>query len=227
MSGMEAFIWIVAASLLGAGVAGFFAGRLRLPRNPYLFFFLPPAAALIFAFFYLNEMDFAALFTRNLGWGLVGAAVVTVLVVKNVLSQPSSPRRSGAGLLLDVLWPGLAYGVVDAMLLSVLPVLAVLSAFSGAGWAGGWAGQLALGALALLASLVVAAIYHLGYPEFRGPAVLGAVVGNGVMSLAFILTSNPLAALLPHAIMHVAAIVHGRDTTYQLPPHYGKGEEPA
>lgn len=227
MSGMEALVWIIAASLLGIGVASIFAGRLHLPRNTYLIFYIPMATALIAAFFLANEMDISSLFTRNLGWGLVGAAVVTVVVVKNVLSQPSSPRRSGPGLLLDVLWPGLTYGVVDALLLSVLPVAAVLSAFSGAGWAEGWAGELALGALALLASVVVAGIYHLGYPEFRGPAVMGAIVGNGVMSLAFILTSNPLAAILPHTVMHVAAILHGRDTTYQLPPHYGKAQRPA
>ena len=228
MSSIDAFLWIAATSLLGFAVAALFAGWFRLPRNVYLLFYLPLSTALVSAFFFLTETEFVALFTQNLGWGLVGAAVVTAMVVKNVLSQPPSPRKSGAALVLDVLWPGLAYGVVDALLLSVIPVMAVVSAFSGTEWASaGGVGQLALGALALAGSLVVAVIYHLGYPEFRGVAVIGAMVGNGVMTLAFILTSNPLAALIPHAVMHVAAILHGRDTTYQLPPHYGRGEEGA
>jgi hypothetical protein len=39
-------------------------------------------------------------------------------------------------------------------------------------------------------------------------------------------TVNPLAAVLSHPAMHFAAIVHVRETTLQLPPHYGaSGDE--
>jgi hypothetical protein len=60
----------------------------------------------------------------------------------------------------------------------------------------------------------------LGYPEFCGKNVLWPNIGNGVLSLAFILTTNPLAAILPHMAMHVAAMIHGKETTGQVPPHY-------
>jgi hypothetical protein len=220
-----ALLWIASASVLGFAVAAIFAGGLRLRRNLFLLFYVPLAGVLVMGFFRWNRIDVADLFLHNWIRGLVVAAAITFLVVRNVLIQPSTPRRSGPALVLDILWPGLIYGLVDALLLSVLPVLAVTMALSGAHWTAGGTGQLWSGALAFLASLVVAGIYHLGYPEFRGPSVLGAMVGNGIMTLAYLFAMNPLAAVLPHMIMHVAAILHGRESTYQLPPHHGPAEE--
>lgn len=224
MTIQAALIWIVSASVAGLALAALFAGSLRLRRNLYLLFYVPLAGALVAGFFRWNRIGVIELLRHNWPWGLVGAAVVTALVVRNVLSQPSTPRRTGFALVLDILWPGLTYGLVDALLLSVLPVLAVTMAFAGADWTMDWAGHVGLGGLAVLASLTVTGIYHLGYPEFRGPSVLGAMVGNGIMSPVYVLTGNPLAAILPHMIMHVAAILHGRDSTYQLPPHHERGE---
>ena len=220
-----ALFWIASASVSGFVVAAFFAGYLRLRRNLFLLFYIPLLGLLVLAFFLWNGINLGNLVVQNWIRGLVVAAAVTAMMVKNVLAQRPTPRRSGSALVMDILWPGMAYGLVDALLLSVLPVLAVTMALSDAGWASGGSGHVGLGVLALLASLVVAGIYHLGFPEFRGPSVLGAMVGNGIMSLAFFVTMNPLAAVLPHVIMHVAAILHGRESTYQLPPHYGEAEE--
>jgi len=52
--------------------------------------------------------------------------------------------------------------------------------------------------------------------------VIWPVIGNGVLSLAFLLTMSPLAAILPHIAMHITAMIHGRETTGQVPPHYNK-----
>jgi hypothetical protein len=60
----------------------------------------------------------------------------------------------------------------------------------------------------------------LGYTEFQGPQVVSPLIGNGVMSLAYLLTMNPLGAVLSHIAMHIAAVLHGISTTIQLPPHY-------
>jgi membrane protease YdiL (CAAX protease family) len=83
-----------------------------------------------------------------------------------------------------------------------------------------WPGKIAAGGLALLASAVVTAVYHLGYPEFRGPQVMLPVFGVSVMSLAYVITRNPLSAVLSHVAMHVAAVLYGLHSVVQLPPHY-------
>ena len=79
---------------------------------------------------------------------------------------------------------------------------------------------MAAGALAIAASLLVTAAYHLGYPEFRGTKVLAPIIGNGVLSLTYTLTTNPISAVAGHIAMHIAAVLHGLETTVQLPPHY-------
>jgi hypothetical protein len=213
-------LWILIASLLGFSVAAIFAGWLKLRRNVYLLFYIPLAAALFIAFIVSNDLNVKELIFHNWYWGLLGAAIAAAFVTKNVLSQPSSEKNTGIELLTDIMWPGFAYGLIDALLLSVLPILAVKLAFTEAAWTDGWVGKIGLAAIALLASFLVTAIYHLGYPEFRGKNVLYPMIGNGVLSLAFLLTMNPLAAILPHIGMHITAMIHGRETTGQVPPHY-------
>ena len=154
---------------------------------------------------------------RDRHWGLLCGTLATAFLVLNVLSQPASARSAGAALLLDVAWVGVGYGIMDALLLNVMPVVAVWGVFSGAGWQG----KLAIGALALLASLLVTLLYHLGYGEFRNRKVLLVLVGNAVITLAFLASGNPLAAIVSHAAMHVAAVFRGPETMLQLPPHYG------
>jgi hypothetical protein len=39
------------------------------------------------------------------------------------------------------------------------------------------------------------------------------------MSVAYTATQNPLAAAVSHVAMHVVAVLHGIDSTVQLPPH--------
>jgi hypothetical protein len=123
-------------------------------------------------------------------------------------------------LLWALLWWGLLYGSADALLLTVLPVLATWQALTGFGWTRDWPGKIAAGVVALASSLCVTAIYHLGYSEFRGPQVGGPVLGNGILSLTYLMTASPLAPIGGHIAMHVAAVLRGPESTIQLPPHY-------
>jgi hypothetical protein len=213
-------IWILYASVLGFAVAAIFAGILKFPRNIYLLIYIPLVAALFALFIISNKLNITELLRHNWYWGLIGALVAGAFVIKNVYSQPSSERITGLELLLDIVWPGLIYGLIDALLLSVLPILSIKLALTNSIWTENWYGKVAFGVIGLLASFLVTTAYHLGYPEFRGKKVIWPNVGNGVLSLAFILTMNPLAAILPHMAMHVAAMIHGKDTTGQVPPHY-------
>lgn len=213
-------LWILYASLLGFAVAAIFAGLLKLPRNIYLLIYIPLVAALFTFFIISNKINVTEVLLHNWYWGLLGAVIAGAFVIKNVFSQPFSKRSTGLELLVDIVWPGLTYGLIDALLLSVLPILAIKLALTDPCWTENWYGKIGIGIIGLLASFIVTTAYHLGYPEFRGKKVIWPNVGNGVLSLAFILTMNPLAAILPHMAMHVAAMIHGKDTTGQVPPHY-------
>jgi hypothetical protein len=217
---MNSILWILFASFLGFGIAAIFAGWLKLKRNIYLVFYIPLIAIMFLFFIIKNGYDVTEILRNNWYWGLVGALLASGFVIKNVLSQPTSGRQKGLALITDIIWPGLLYGLIDALLLSVLPVLAIQSLFSETAVQTSWALKIGFIGSGLLASFFATTVYHLGYPEFRGKNVIWPNVGNGVLTLAYLLTLNPLAAILPHISMHIIAMIHGRETTGQVPPHY-------
>lgn len=41
-----------------------------------------------------------------------------------------------------------------------------------------------------------------------------------MFSLAYLLSGSPMAPVVAHAAMHVAAVIHAYGTSIPLPPHY-------
>jgi hypothetical protein len=121
-------------------------------------------------------------------------------------------------LAVDLVWSGVIYGLMDALLLSILPVLATWRAFTLLNWTVNWPGKILVGALAVFASLLVTVAYHLGYPEYRSAGVFGPAFGNTAMTFGYLITNNPLAAILSHIAMHIAGVLHGPASVIQLPP---------
>ena len=68
--------------------------------------------------------------------------------------------------------------------------------------------------------MYVIALYHLGYPECRGPQVLVITFGVAAQSLGYLLSRSPLAPVISHVAMHVAAVLYRISSVSQLPPHY-------
>ena len=213
-------IWAPAAGLLGFLITAVFAGVLHLSRALFLVPYLSMGGLFVYGFFRWSRINLRELFLHHFKWGILAAPLCGVFQVMNVLSQPVSPRAVGLDLAADLLWSGVLYGLLDALLLSVLPVLAVWRAISALGWTASWPGKIGVGLLALLASLFVTLAYHAGYPEYRGPSLGQPAIGNGILSLAYLLSNNPLSAVLAHIAMHVAGVLQGPANIVQLPPHY-------
>jgi hypothetical protein len=212
--------WVAAAALLGFAVSFLFAAVLRLPRDLVVLAYLLVAGPFLYAYARRNDVDVVAACRRRWAWGVVAGAAVSVFVVANVRAQPASAVPEGGGLLLSLLWLGVVYGTLDALLLSVLPVHAAWRAFASLGRTDDWTDRIAAGLVALLASALVTAAYHVGYPEFRGAEVIAPVVGNTTISLAYLASTNPLGAVFGHVAMHVAGVLQGMESVVQLPPHY-------
>lgn len=212
--------WLIAACAMGFAISAFFAGKLRLSRHIFLFPYIASVFLFTWAFIKFNGFDVGKALREQWVWGILVGLLASVFLVRNVRSQPASRKAQGADLALDILWPGFAYGITDALFLNVLPVWMIWAGLAGFGWAETGLGKLAIGFAALIASLLAAVSYHAGYPEFRGKKMRFAVLGNAVMTLAFLLSGSPLGALISHTVMHIAAVLHGPETTVQLPPHY-------
>jgi hypothetical protein len=158
--------------------------------------------------------------SQNWLYGVIGGLIVGAILARNVFSQSSSNVSYDRNLTFDVLWLGIVYGIIDALFLNVMPVIAVWNSFNQIGLLSTWTWHLLAAALGLGASLFVTLLYHIGYTEFRNKSVGLVIVGNTIITLAYILSSNPLGAILSHTIMHIAAVIKGPETTIQLPHHH-------
>lgn len=213
-------VWILAAAVLGYGVAAIFSGWLRLPRNLFLVPYVILAGLFLYAYKQWSGLSVGSLVRQNWIWALIGTILLGLFLARNVLSQPASPRATSPGLFFDLLWSGIVYGGMDALFLSVLPVQAARQAFTALGWTANIPGKILVGMIALLMSLFVTSSYHWGFAEYQAPGGLaGPTVGNGVMSLGYLLTNNPLTAIFSHMIMHITGVLHGPASVMQLPPH--------
>jgi hypothetical protein len=214
-------LWMVAAAGLGFAVTALFSAGLELSRNWLLVPYFAITIPFLVAYVRWADIDVWRAVRHHWVWGVIGGAVVGTLLVMNIVTnEPASPRPEGLELIRDLLWLGVAYGTVDALLLTVMPVSAVWLAFKSVGATASWKGKIAAGVVAMLASLVVTAAYHLGYTEFRGDDVSEPLTGNGIMTLGYLLSTNPITAIVSHIALHVSSVWHGVDTTVTLPPHY-------
>ena len=211
--------WTLAAGIVGLISSALFSSLLHLPRPAFVAAHALVTSAFVKAYITLTRTDPGAVARRRWRRGLVTGVVLGLALIRGVTMQPSSAIAGGGGLVTGIVWFGLVYGMVDGVLLSVIPVH-VFSASRLGGQAGSRWRTLKPGASALAASLLVTALYHVGFAEFRGPALLQPLIGNAIITAGYLASGSPLAPIVSHVIMHVAAVVHGMESTAQLPPHY-------
>ncbi|HUP33533.1 MAG TPA: GerMN domain-containing protein [Gaiellaceae bacterium] len=219
------WLWLAAGLVLAFAVPFMLADTLELGRD--LYYGLYTVFVITFAGAWawhtgLGHRDLA----RNWRWGLVlGAAGAAAMALVVVRTEDATDRPGGLELAGAVLWRGVVYGAADGVLLSVFPILAVFAALAGTRLRRHAAGTLAVGALALLASLGITASYHLGYEDFRSEKLRTPLAGDVLWSAPTLLTLSPLGAPLAHVGLHVAAVVHSYDTETFLPPHRAAAAE--
>jgi len=196
-----------------------FSGVMQLPRGLFVACWSITATAFLTWYVASQRIDPRTQLQRRWIPGLVGGVILGAVLARQVFSQPASVRAEGLTLVAELLGFGLVYGVVDAMMLTVVPILSLYgmrqaSELRDPGARYRWA------FVAILGSALVTAAYHAGFAEFRGPQLVQPIIGNVLISLSYLLTGSPVAPIVSHVLMHVAAVLHGAATTSQLPPHY-------
>lgn len=210
--------WTLMAGLVGFASSGLFSSLLGWPRGRFVAAHAVLVAGVTVFFFFWHHLSFRGQFGRRWPGGLVAGVLVAVPLVRNVLGQPGTAAPEGPALAWSLVWLGAVYGLADAMLLTIVPVLALYGLqpadrLRQAGPRVGW------GMAALAGSLLVTSLYHLGFAEFRGPALLAPLIGNAIITAGYLVSGSPVAPVISHVLMHAAAVMHGIATTTQLPPH--------
>lgn len=165
----------------------------------------------------IEQVDVAAVFRARRRWSLGLGVLVAVFLVFNVLrTEDATERPSGAYFLFELLWRGVAYGVVDTLLLSVFPCFVAYRLLHG--HVGGLKGRLRFTALALPLVIVVTAAYHLGYPQYRDDGIGRPETGNVLISIPAFATANPAGSFVAHVSQHVTAVTHAYESDVFNPP---------
>lgn len=204
------------AAALGFASSALFSSLLRLERAPFVFAHALAVGTFAAIYFRVALVDPVAACGRGPLKGVLAGVAVGLVLLFGVIGQPSGARPHGIVMVAALGWYGGVYGVADAMLLTVIPVMAVRAnaGASGTAWRGVWRGI-----AAMAGSLLVTALYHLGFEEYRGMTLIQPLIGNAIVTAGYLMTRNPMTPLLAHVIMHAAAVVHGMEVTAQLPPH--------
>jgi hypothetical protein len=216
ISWLGALGWLSAIAVASFLVAWVLTNRLGVRRTPYVAALALVTGGLTWGCLAWSDTSLTSFTTDRWGWGLVGAAVAGAILARLSRHQPSGPRLRGWRLGVTLGWEGVVYGSTEGLLLSVLPVLVTWQAFAAHGWTAGIGRSLVAGTVAMGASLAVIVIHHLGYRGFHSRAALVPVmIGCGLLSLAYLLTASPLAAVGGHVILHTALSLRGTE----MPPY--------
>jgi hypothetical protein len=208
--------WFALGTALAFLVPYIFTSLLDVQHDLYYLLYFASVLSFVWAYVTALGVSWRRLLVRSLRWSLVLGVPATAFVVVNVLSRESTPGPHGFYALFEAGWRGLAYGAVDALLLTVFPGLVAMAVVGGR--LNSLARRMAFAATALALTMAITGAYHLGYEQFREDGVTGPEIGNTIISLPLALTGNPLGSVLAHGSMHLAADIHSYETNLFLPP---------
>jgi hypothetical protein len=212
--------WLAGGFVVAFAVPFLFADLLVINRDLFYGLYAIAVAGLFTLWAHSTRYDLVAAVKGRWLWAVgLGLAFAGVLAVVVVRTEDATARPDGLELIGAVLWRGVVYGVTDGLLLSVFPILVVFAAFAGRRLNDRFAGKIVIGAVALIASLAMTAVYHAGYSDFRSGKVGKPLTGDVVWSVPTLVTLNPLGAPIAHAGLHVSAVLDSYDTDTFLPPH--------
>jgi hypothetical protein len=208
--------WFAAAAAIAFAIPNVFSTRLGLSNDLYYLIYFAFVGALLAGYVTVLGVDLGTLLRRSWGASLLLGVPIAGLVVAFVWSRPATPVPTGPYLAFEVLWRGVAYGMVDALLLTAFPGMVAFGVLGEN--LRGVRNRVAYIGLALFLSIVMTTTYHLGYAQFREQGVQQPVTGNVMISIPMLATANPAGSFLAHAAMHVAAVTHSYETELFLPP---------
>ena len=220
VSPLRHLAWLLGGMVVAFLVPFVVADQLELQRDIYLIVYVVAVTGVFAGWARDTRQSLHEMVNRRrrlaIGLGVAFAGIGALIAIG---AEDGSPHPGGAEFLGALLWRGVVYGAADGLLLSAFPILVVFAALKNSRLRKRAGGLIAVGAVAMVASLAMTAVYHAGYSDFRGSKLSKPVTGDLVWSSPTLATLNPVGAPIAHIGVHVGAIVHNYDTDLFLPPH--------
>jgi hypothetical protein len=210
-------LWIPTGAAVGFLASFIFGDLILLPVDLYYLIYFGVVLGFVALYTKTTGLDLRMWTTRRLAWGLALGALGGLMLTQGVLARPATEGLTGAMLVWALAWRGVAYGLVDGLLLLAFPWIVVWRALDAE--ERGWPRRAGASAVAWIAILLVTTTYHLGYGEFRSTRIAQPNIGSTIGAVPTIVSGNPAASVLSHVFLHVTAVVHSPETELFLPPH--------
>jgi len=200
-----------------------FSSWLQLHHDLYYLVYFANVVAVLAIYVRASDINVTELVARawqlSVVLGLLSGAFVTWSVLGRI---ESTPHPSGAYFAFEILWRGVIYGVVDALLLSAFPGLIAWELMQRN--IGGAGRRIGYAVLTLALVVIITATYHAGYKDLRNvTGISQPEIGNTIISLPVIASANPAGSVLAHVSMHLAAVTHAYESKDRLPPQVRVG----
>ena len=212
--------WLAGGTVISFLVPFVLADQLGLQRDAYYGLYAAVVVGLFLGWARDTGQSVREMCARRwrlaLALGIGFAAITSFIALR---AEDAGPTADGLSLVGSLVWLGLMYGAIDGLLLSAFPILVVFAALAGSRLRQARGGIVVVGAIALMASVLMTATYHLGYSDFRSSKVRKPISGDLVWSVPTLVTLNPIGAPIAHAALHVTAVLHNSETDLFLPPH--------
>jgi hypothetical protein len=196
------------------------ADQLGLQRDIYYGIYAVAVVGLFVAWARDTDESLRGMLARHWGWAVaLGVIVAGLGALIAIGAEDTGSHPGGISFVAALAWRGVVYGAADGLLLSAFPILLVFAAFRDSRLRQRAGGLIAVGAVALVASLAMTAVYHAGYADFRSSKLRKPVTGDLVWSAPTLATLNPVGSPIAHVGVHIAAVTHNYDTDLFLPPH--------
>jgi hypothetical protein len=190
---------------------------LDLQHDLFYLVYFAVTSGLITSYVRVECVEVSAIFRQRWRWSLVIGVVVAAFLVLNVFkASDSTARPHGAYFVFELLWRGVGYGVVDTVLLTILPCLVAYKLLHE--HVAGLKGKLRVTALGLPLVIVLTATYHSGYPQYRQDGLGRPETGNVLISIPTFATVNPLGSVVAHVSQHITAVTHSYESRIFNPP---------
>jgi hypothetical protein len=210
-------LWFAAISALAFLIPFGFTSVIDLHHDVYYLAYFASVFSALAMYAGATGFDVKSFILQNWRFSLVLGAGASVFLVWNVIANnDATSRPDGPYFAFEVLWRGVAYGTVDALLLTAFPGMVAFSLLKAD--VRSIARRIAFALIALPLVLVITATYHLGYGQFRDDGVQAPETGNVIISIPMLVTTGPVGSVLAHSSMHVAAVSHAYETDVFLPP---------
>ncbi len=209
-------LWFCDGLLLFFLIPWFGTSVLTLDNDFYYAVFI--WSALTFLVLYVRTTNSDIVGLVRIGWrsSVFVGVLASVYLVVNVWNANATEHPDGLLLLFEILWRGVAYGIVSALVVTAFPLAVAIGLLGGV--PSGVTRRAAVGLLTLVLVWTMSTTHHLGFAQFDRDDIVTPQLATTAISVPAILTLNPIGSVLAQTSFHVAVTLRVFESNVLVPP---------